>query len=212
MRLVLFVAVQKIVFIGTFPNRLLNRKPHHQEAHAVPRERRIESGLIEVKRRTIEKSVERGRRRAIHAQHVQSQPSALEREPAPFPVKLNQIARMECVRPAALASSRVVQRHHDLDGFTAFLSRSGPLEPNGMLLIQSSPFAAEVIAMLGSQARKIRIPGVTGKRDEGTNSRLCLPDAPPSTLQSVGNVPGARIPASDLSPLDRAIQPRQVLG
>src|SRR5262249_27849027 len=182
------IAVQQVVLQCSLFDCFLNGETHGDEADARFGKAWIETGLIEVEGSAIQESIECRDRSAVQPQNVQSEPAAIERDPAHLPVEGKQFRGMESVRTAALPPAHMVQANDQVDGLAPLLLGARLLEFDFEFLRQPAEFPAEVVAVLGSQLGQIGLPGESREWDERADIGPRLRNTPAAFAQHLTDV------------------------
>src|SRR5262249_33037925 len=116
--LVRLVTVQQVVLLCALLERVLDGKPHRDQADAVLAVRRIEARLIEVKDPAVPEAVQGCGGPTVERQNKQAEPAAVQGELTHVVVKRGQRGRMKAGRAPAPLPAGVMQRDQAGQRFT----------------------------------------------------------------------------------------------
>src|SRR6185369_12848489 len=176
--LVFFIPVQEVVLRRSLFDGGLYRKTHGRHAHAVLSVLGVESGLVEIKRRTITQSIQRRGRRIIQPHYEKTQPTPPRRKTHKITMERDHGVRLKRFGTAASSPSLVMKINRDVESFICFHRRLHTLETHVECLRNVSEITVDVLSDGGTECREVCIPRQASKIDVRTQVQLCFVDCP----------------------------------
>src|SRR5262245_3384741 len=118
-RLVGFLAVEHVEFRRAFLNRRANRTAQGYDAHAVLRELRIESMLVQVETPVHAKAIRHRGNVGVQAEREKAKPSRFDRCRRDLVMKRSEVRSLKCCGPTAGCPSLLVKSHERRKCFLA---------------------------------------------------------------------------------------------